>query len=87
MRRLCRGRCRICGEEDFIADTANGFADENFVVTVAVDVGGVEKVHAEIERAMDGSDRFGIFTDAIEFGHAHATEAERGDEGGPFLPR
>jgi len=74
----------FCGEEDFISDTANGLADENFIVTVAVYVGGIEKGHAEIERAMDGSDRFGILTSAIEFGHAHATEAERGDEGAVF---
>ena len=74
----------FCGEEDFVTDTANGFADEDFVVTVTVDVGGVEEIHTKIERAVDGSDGFGVVTRSIEFGHAHAAEAERGNERAVF---
>jgi hypothetical protein len=46
-----------------------------------VGVGGVEEVHAELERAMDDGGRLVVVVLAVELGHAHAAEAEGGDRG------
>ena len=48
------------GEDDLVAAIADRPADELLVRERAVDVGGVEEVDAELERAMDRRDRLGL---------------------------
>src|SRR5207253_916720 len=49
------------------------------VAADAVHVGGVEHRDAELERAMDGLDRLLVVAAAVEIGHAHAAQTDRGD--------
>src|SRR5918994_1151792 len=53
--------------------------DERFVCANTVNVGGIEEVDAEFQRAMNDADRRGVLGGAVEIGHAHAAEANRGD--------
>jgi hypothetical protein len=66
-------------EDDFVAPSFNGLADQFFVFERAVHVGGVEQGDAEVKGAMNGRDGFALIARAIKFGHAHATESERRD--------
>src|SRR5918992_244563 len=52
---------------------------EDFVRVRAVHVGGVEESDAQLERAVDGCDRFLIIASSVKLGHPHAPEAERGN--------
>jgi hypothetical protein len=72
------------GEENGFAAIADGLADEDFVVTEAVDVGSIEKVDAEFEGAVNGGDGFGVIARTAEFGHAHAAETDGGNGGAIF---
>ena len=67
------------GEHHLVAPAGDRAADELLVRVRAVDVGRVEQRHAELERAVDGGDRLFVVARAVELGHAHAAEAERGD--------
>ena len=69
------------GEEDFVAAAADRAPDELLVGVRTVDVGGVEEVDAEVERAMDRRDRFGVVAAGVEVAHPHAAEADGGDFG------
>ena len=66
-------------QHDLVAAAGDRAADELLVGVRAVDVGGVEEGHAEVERAVDRGDRLGVVAAAVELGHAHAAEAEGGD--------
>jgi hypothetical protein len=68
-------------EHDLIAAIGDRAPDEALVGVRAVDVGGVEEVDAELERAVDDGDRLVVVVRAIELGHAHAAEAEGGNRG------
>jgi hypothetical protein len=46
---------------------------------MAIGIGGVEEVDAGGERRLQGRQRFDVVACAIELGHAHAAEAERGN--------
>src|SRR5207247_11008743 len=50
------------------------FRSQLLVGERAVDVGRIEEVDAELERAMDGGDGLGVIAAAVEVGHAHAAE-------------
>ena len=45
-------------EDDLLAAVADRAADKLLVLAHAVDVGGVEKIDAELDGPMDGGDRF-----------------------------
>ena len=47
---------------------------------LAVDVGGVEEGDAEVERAVDRGDRLVSVGGAVGLAHAHAAQAEAGDD-------
>ena len=64
------------GEDDAVALALEGAADQLLVGTAAVHVGGVEEGDAELERVVDGRDRFRFAAADVEVGHAHAAEAE-----------
>ena len=66
-------------EHDAVAPAADRAADQLLVRERPVHVGRVEEGHAELERAVDRRDRFGVVAGAVELGHAHAAEAEGGD--------
>src|SRR5208282_3180429 len=62
------------GQKDFLAAVANGLADEDFIVAVTINVGGIQEVHAEFDGAMNGGNGFDVIPGAIKFGHAHAAK-------------
>src|SRR5207245_1752289 len=53
--------------------------DELLVVAPTVHVGGVEEVGAEVECPVDDPDRHRVVALAVDAGHGHTTEADRGD--------
>ena len=63
------------GENDFVAASGNRAADELFIASEAVDIGGVEQGDAAIDGGMNRGDGFGFVRRAVEFGHAHAAQA------------
>src|SRR5271157_1054479 len=65
------------GEKNLLPAIVNGLADKNFVVAVAIDVGGVQEIDAEIDGAVNRGDGFGVIPRAIKFRHAHAAKAHR----------
>src|SRR4029079_11583251 len=67
------------GELRVAAAFADRAADEPLVRPGAVHRGGVEKGHADVERAMDRADRFLVVPRPITLRHAHAPEADRGN--------
>src|SRR5437867_669370 len=69
------------GDDDLVAPAADPAPDELLVGVGAVHVGGVEEVDAEVERAVDGRDRFAVVVRAVELRHPHAAEADGGDGG------
>src|SRR5260370_40897381 len=64
-------------EEDLRAPAADRTPDELLVAADAVGVSGIEKIDAELDRAMDRGDRLVVVALAVALGHAHAAEAER----------
>src|SRR5262249_48597415 len=63
-----------------VSSSTNGAANELFVRIRTVNVRGVEHRDAQLERPMNGRDRFGFIPWAVELRHAHAAKAERGDD-------
>ena len=71
---------KLSGDNNLVAAIRNRFSNELFISTHSINIGGVEKRHAELDGAADGGDRFGFIAVPIKIAHAHATEPERGDE-------
>jgi hypothetical protein len=67
------------GEHDLVAAAAQGPAQQLLVLAPAVHVGGVEEVHAEVERTVDDRDGLLLVALAVDVGHGHAAEADRGN--------
>ena len=68
-------------DHDLVATTLEGAADEFFVDERAVDLGGVDERHAEVESAVDRADRLGVVAAGagVGGGHAHGAETDTGD--------
>ena len=66
-------------DDDLVAASDDRTADEPLVRQRAVHVGRVEERDAELESPVDGRDRLVVVSRAVELGHAHAAEPERGD--------
>ena len=64
------------GEKDFFPPPANRPAHQLFVPPLAVNVGGIEEIHAELQRAMNHPNGLFIVSRPIEFRHAHAAKAD-----------
>ena len=64
-------------ENDLGTAAPDGSAHERLVRERAVDVGRVEEVDPQLERAMKRRDGFGLFAARVEVGHPHAPEADR----------
>src|SRR5262245_17916599 len=65
------------GEHDVLATSGDGAPDEPLVRERPVDVGGVEEVDAEAERAVDRRQSLLLVARPVELGHAHAAEPDR----------
>jgi hypothetical protein len=64
-------------EDDLVAAVAYRAPHELLVVTGAVDVGGIEEGHAELERPVDRRDAVVVDGIAVGPGHRHAAESDR----------
>ena len=66
------------GEHHVVAAALDGPADEFLVDVRAVDLGGVDEVDAEVERAVDGADGFGVVGAGagVAVRHAHCAKAD-----------
>ena len=67
------------GDDRAVALSLQRAAEQHLVRERAVDLGGVEEGHAELERPMDGGDGLAVVEAAVGLAHPHATEPERGD--------
>jgi hypothetical protein len=56
-------------------------ADQHFIVTHAVEIAGVEQGDPGIQRGVDGGDALAAIGGAVKIRHAHAAEADGGDDG------
>ena len=68
-------------DEEALATAFDGLPDQLLVHAIAVGVGGDEKVHAQLERAVDRRQRLLVVGLAVADRHAHAAEPERGNFG------
>src|SRR5262249_15891273 len=59
-----------------VAPTANRSSDQLLVGERTIHVRRVEERHAEVERAMNGRNRFRLVARSVELAHAHASEAD-----------
>ena len=66
------------GEHHLVAAALDGAAHQPLVGVRPVDVGRIEEVDAEVERAVNGRDRLVVVPAGVEVGHPHAPEAEGG---------
>src|SRR5438445_5465156 len=64
----------------FRSPILEGSAHQLLVGERTVDVGGIEEGDAQLDRSMDGGDGLVVVALAIEIGHAHAAEAQGGDD-------
>ena len=64
-----------------IPPTAQGVAQEQLVVAHAIEVTGIEQGDAAFEGGLDSGDGLVTVGGAIEVGHAHAAQTERGYQG------
>ncbi len=62
------------GYHHLVPSSGNGPTHQLLVAVGAVHVGGVQEVHSEVEGPMNGGDRLGVVTVAVELTHAHASE-------------
>ena len=70
------------GDDDLVTAPADGAADDLLAAERAVDLGGVDVGHAEIECAVDGADGLGVVQAAargVGAGHGHGTQADPGN--------
>jgi hypothetical protein len=55
------------GKENFVAAIADGSTNKDFIVPVAVHIGGVEKIDSQLDRTMDSGDGFVVVARAVKF--------------------
>ena len=67
------------GEHHAVAPSAQRLAEQRLVVAPAIHVGGIQKVHAEVERALNHTDGLRVVARAVRARHRHASEADRAD--------
>src|SRR6185437_6566158 len=65
-------------QKNFIALAFDGLTHQFFVFVWPVNVGGVEKINAKFQRAVDGGYGLIVVAARIKFGHTHAAETQRG---------
>ena len=65
------------GDENPVPLAPEGDAEKLFALSVTVAIGGVEEIDPEIERAIEGSERFHAFGCAMVERQTQAAEADR----------
>ncbi len=55
---------------------AQRLADQLFVVADAIDVGGIEEIDPELDRALQRGGGFVVVARTVELRHPHASESE-----------
>ncbi len=73
------GEAELGGQHDLVAASGDGPSDQFLVVPGAVEVGGVQEGHPEVEGMVQGRDRLGVVRGAVAVAHAHAPQALRRD--------
>ena len=66
----------LAREDHAIAAPSDGAANQFFVASEPVDVGGVDQVDAKLDGAMDGGDGLALIASTVEFAHGHAAKAD-----------
>ena len=66
-------------QEHSVPTSPDRLPDERLVRVRTVDVGRIEEVHAELERAIDRRERLRLVPRSVALAHPHATEPERRD--------
>src|SRR5262249_39786729 len=61
---------------DLVAMLAEDRPDQFLVVADPVNIGGVEKVDPELDRALEGGGRFDVVARTVELRHAHASKSQ-----------
>ena len=76
-----RDEAELRRQHDLFAAVLDGPADQLLVGVGTVDLGGVDVRDAEVERAVDGADGFGVAAraDVVVAGHRHRAESDAGD--------
>src|SRR3990167_6388604 len=67
-----------CGRPS-MAPPGDGAPDQFFVLAIAVDVRGIQEIHADVGRAPQRGDGLLLATRKIESRQDHAAKADRGD--------
>jgi hypothetical protein len=72
-----RDEAELRRQHNVFAAVLDGPADQFLVAVRAVDFGSVDVSDAQVERAVDGADRFGVAarTDVVVAGHRHGAES------------
>ena len=78
--RLVAHNSELGGEKNLFAHAANRLANKHFVVAIAVNVRGVQKRDAQLNRTMNRSRRFRIVPRSIKFGHPHTAQTQGGNK-------
>jgi hypothetical protein len=63
-------------ELDLVAAAGDRFADEELVVSRAVEVGSIKKCHAAFDRGVNDGDALRVVRLAVGAGHSHAAESD-----------
>src|SRR6516162_8126896 len=64
-------------DDDLIAFSGEGLADEDLVLEWAIDFGRVKESHAEFKSTVNGRNRFVFVAHAIGKAHPHAAKPKR----------
>jgi hypothetical protein len=76
-----RYEAELSRQYNLIAAVLDGPADELLIAVRAIDLRGVEVSDAQVERAVNGANRFSIAagSDVVVAGHRHGAESNAGD--------
>src|SRR5215475_2410617 len=67
---------KLHGQHHFVSLSLDRLPDQHLVLVRAVDIGCVEKGHAEFDGSVNGGDGFLFVSAAIKLRHAHAAQAK-----------
>ncbi len=67
------------GQEDLAAAIPDRLPHEDLVLALAVNVGRVQEIDPQFQRAVDRGDGLGLVAGTAELAHAHATQAHGRD--------
>jgi hypothetical protein len=68
------------GEHNPASTILDGFAHQLLVPAHSINVDGIKESDAELDSAVNGSDRLGFLSGSVKIAHAHAAKAQRRHE-------